>query len=101
MLFKTVRLNYDQLPLLYRALSEKLLIRPEKGELLYKTHHNYDCTFFFKENYYDLLKKDMYKVFAENDNERYWINIKDKIDSAKKIFLEDTGGLKIYKINED
>lgn len=101
--FKFVRLNSQELPLLYIALSKNLFKRPKKGQIYYESHSDGRCTLYLKADYLSELQNSMLMAqyqgkFSQSNSEIEWNNLKDKIDQAQISDKENIKDLKLYEI---
>src|SRR5690606_24913997 len=93
--YKSIRLNGQELALLYMALLKNLFNRPKKGQIYYESHNDGSCTLYFKRDYYSLLESSILMAFyqgkfSQSNAEVDWNNLKEKIDSAE---ISDRDGI--------
>ena len=60
-----------------------------------------DCDFYFRLDYYELLKKDFQEAytqgkFVQSNANQEWVNLMEKVQSAQDTFLEDSSSLEDY-----
>jgi hypothetical protein len=103
--FKFVRLNGQQLALLYIALSKGLFQRPKKGQVYYEAHTNSDCTLYFKRDYYPTLMDSISKAcyfgkFAQSNAEADWNDLMNTLKRSEISKKENIETLELYSIYE-
>lgn len=101
--FKSVRLNGQELALLYMALTKGLFRRPRKGQVYYESHNDGSCTLFFMRDYYTALKNSIFHKyalgeFARSNAESDWNELMNTIDSAIISDRKNIEALEIYSI---
>ena len=99
--FKSIRLNGQELALLYMALSKSLFSRPKKGQVYYESHNDGSCTIYFKSDYYSSLTSSILTAsyqgkFRQSNAETDWENLKDTIDRAQISEKENIKNLELY-----
>ena len=103
--FKFIRLNGQQLALLYIALSKGLFQRPKKGQVYYESHTNSDCTLYFKRDYYPTLMDSIFKSyyfgkFAQSNAEADWNDLMNTLKRAEISEKDNVETLELYSIYE-
>lgn len=95
--------NGSELAMLFQAFTKKLFIRPQKGDIFSVSTHSVDndCDFYFRLDYYELLKKDFQEAytqgkFVQSNANQEWISLMEKVQSAQDTFLEDSSSLEDY-----
>jgi hypothetical protein len=104
--YKSIRLNGQELALLYMALSKSLFSRPKKGQIFYESHNDGSCTLHFKRDYYSLLTASILTAFyqgkfRQSNAESDWNDLKDKIDGAKISERNDVENLELYSLYDE
>lgn len=95
--------NGSELAMLFQAFTKKLFIRPQKGDIFSVSTHSVDndCDFYFRLDYYELLKKDFQEAytqgkFVQSNANQEWVSLMEKVQSAQDTFLEDSSSLEDY-----
>lgn len=85
--------NGSELAMLFQAFAKKLFIRPQKGDIFSVSTHSVDndCDFYFRLDYYELLKKDFQEAytqgkFVQSNANQEWVNLMEKVQSAQDTF---------------
>jgi hypothetical protein len=104
--FKSVRLNSQELALLYSALTKGLFRRPRKGQVYYESHMDTSCTLYFMRDYYTALKKSishkyLLGEFARSNAESDWNELKNNIDNATISDRDNIEALELYSIYDE
>lgn len=88
--FKEQDFNSQELALFFQAFGKNLFIRPTEGEI-YTASHSDDngCTFYFKSDYYDQLKRSIVNAFeqgkfAQSNANREWIGLMNNFLKARQ-----------------
>ena len=101
--YKCIRLNGNQLALLYIALSKGLFQRPKKGQVYFETHIDGDCTLYFKRDYYPLLMDSItsayyFGKFTQSNAEEDWLDLMYTLKRAKINQKDNVETLELYSI---
>jgi hypothetical protein len=104
--YKSIRLNGQELSLLFIALSKGLFHRPKKGQIYYESHNNGNCTLYFKRDYYTLLTSSIFTAFyqgkfRQSNAETDWNELKERIDQAVISESENVENLKLYEVYDE
>lgn len=99
--YKSIRLNGQELALLYMALSKSLFSRPKEGQVYYESHNDSSCTIYFKSDYYSSLTSSILTAsyqgkFRQSNAESDWENLKNTIDQAQTSDKDDIENLQLY-----
>jgi hypothetical protein len=101
--YKSIRLNGQELALLFMALSKDLFSRPKKGQVYFESHHDGSCTLYFKRDYYSLLTGSIETAyyqgkFRQSNAESDWNELKNTIDQAEISDNENVEDLELYGV---
>jgi hypothetical protein len=104
--YKSIRLNGQELALLFMALSKGLFDRPKKGQVYYESYQDGSCTLYFKRDYYSSLAGSVEIAyyqgkFRQSNSEADWNYLKDKIDSAEISQKDNIEDLELYSIYDE
>jgi hypothetical protein len=104
--YKSLRMNGQELSLLYMALSKSLFERPKKGQIYYESHNDRSCTMYFKRDYYSSLTASILTAFyqgkfRQSNAESDWNDLKDTIDQAEISDIDNVENLELYGIYDE
>lgn len=101
--YKLVKLNGQELALLYTAFTNNLFHKPKEGQVYYERHNDNSCTLYLKNDYFGLLQNSILMAsyqgrFRQSNAETEWNNLKEKIDAAEVSKKDNVEDLESYII---
>jgi len=95
--YKSIRLNGQDLALLYMALSKNLFHRPKKGQMRYKSYNDGNCTLYFKRDSSIVMAFYQGKL-GQSNAESDWNYLKERIGNAEISDRDAINDLEFYSI---